>query len=64
LTIAQPTGAADVDDKWKEVKDGFDKWLKINCYLAAVWVGFKMLQFLPPEIANRIIEAALGYLGI
>ena len=51
-------------DKWKEVKDGFDKWIKINCYLGFIWVGFKVLQFLPPEIASRVIEAFLGKLGI
>jgi hypothetical protein len=53
-----------VEDKWKEVKDGFDKWLKITCYLALFGVGFRMLQYLPVHIAERIIEAALGYLGI
>ena len=51
-------------DKWKEAKDGFDKWLKINCYLAFIWVGFKALQFLPVDIANRVIEGILGYIGI
>jgi len=51
-------------DKWKEVKEGFDKWLKINCYLAFVWVGFKVLVLLPPDIANRVIEALLEKLGI
>ena len=54
---------ADVD-KWKEVKDGFDQWLKITCYLALIGVGFDLLQYLPVYIAERIIEAALGYLGI
>ena len=58
-----PWDAVDVD-KWKEVKDGFDKWLKINCYLGFIWVGFKVLQFLPPDIADRVIEAFLGKLGI
>jgi hypothetical protein len=56
-------GVADVD-KWKEVKDGFDQWLKITCYLALIGVGFDLLQYLPVHIAERIIEAALGYLGI
>jgi hypothetical protein len=56
-------GAVDVD-KWKEVKDGFDQWLKISCYLAFIWVGFDLLQYLPVYIAERIIEAALEYLGI
>lgn len=51
-------------DKWKEVKDGFDKWLKISCYLAFIWVGFQLLQFLPVHIADRIIEAFLGKLGL
>jgi hypothetical protein len=43
-------------DKWKEVREGFDKWIKINCYLGFIWVGFQVLQFLPPEIADRIIN--------
>jgi hypothetical protein len=62
--IALTTGAGHDMDKWKEAKDGFDKWLKINCYLAFIWVGFKVLQFLPPDIANRVIEAFLEKLGI
>jgi hypothetical protein len=52
------------EDRWKEVREGFDKWLKITCYLAFFYVGFYMLQFLPVHIAERIIEAALGYIGI
>jgi hypothetical protein len=52
------------EDRWKEVKDGFDKWLKITCYLGFIWVGFKVLQFLPVDIANRVIEAFLEKLGV
>jgi hypothetical protein len=52
------------EDRWKEVKDGFDKWLKITCYLGFIWVGFKVLQFLPVDIANRVIEGILGYIDI
>jgi hypothetical protein len=44
--------------------EGLDEWLKINCYLASVWVGFQVLQFLPIEIAERVIEAFLEYIGI
>ena len=58
------TDAAHDMDKWKEVKEGFDQWLKITCYLGFVWVGFKVLVFLPPDIANRVIEAFLEYIGI
>lgn len=51
-------------DKWKEVRDGLDKWLKISCYLAFIYVGFYMLRFLPVHIAERIIDAILNRLGI
>jgi len=51
-------------DKWKEVKDGFDKWLKISCYLALIGVGVHMLQFLPVYIVDRVIQAVLNRLGI
>jgi len=44
--------------------EGLEQWLKISCYLALVWVGFYSLQFLPVYIAERIIEAVLGKLGI
>lgn len=51
-------------DTWKVFMDGLDEWIKINCYLASVWVGFQVLQFLPIEIAERVIEAFLEYIGI
>lgn len=44
--------------------EGLEKWIKINCYLGFIWVGFQMLQFLPVHIAERVIEAFLGKLGI
>ena len=44
--------------------EGLEQWLKISCYLGFVWVGFYSLRFLPVEIADRIIEAFLEYLGI
>lgn len=52
------------DDRWREVREGFDKWLKITCYLGCVWVFLDIIKYLPPEIVNRIIEAALRRLGI
>jgi hypothetical protein len=64
LPTALTLGAVNEMDRWKEVKDGFDKWLKITCYLAFIGVGFHVLQFLPVYIAERIIDAFLDYLGI
>jgi hypothetical protein len=51
-------------DSWKDVKDGFDKWLKLCCYVAAVWVFLDIIKYLPKEVSDRIIEALLRKLGI
>lgn len=48
----------------KEVKDGFDKWLKITCYLGFVWVFVDVLPYLPPYLVDRIIEGVLRKLGL
>jgi hypothetical protein len=51
-------------DRWKEAKDGFDKWLKITCYLGFVWVALDILPYLPAHIVDRVIEGVLRKLGI
>ncbi len=51
-------------DLHKIFLDAMDKWLRVVCYLAAAWIGFDILVTLPPELANRIIEAILRRLGI
>lgn len=51
-------------DKWKEVRDGFDKWLKLTCYIGFIWVFLDILPYLPQHIADRIIEAILRKFGI
>lgn len=48
----------------KEFLANFEKWLKISCYLALAGVAFDFLKYLPPHIADRVIEAVLGKLGI
>ena len=52
--------------KWfnKEVQDGLDKWFKITCYLAGVWVALDVVKYLPPTLVDRIFEAVLRKLGI
>ena len=47
-----------------EVRQGFDQWLKISCYLAFAWVFLDILPYLPPQLANRIIEALLSKIGL
>lgn len=49
---------------WKELIENLQKWLTYSCYLAFIGVGFDLLQYLPVHIANRIIEAFLGKLGV
>lgn len=54
----------DDEDRWKEVRKGFDTWLKYSCYLGFVWIFLDILPYLPVHIVDRIIEAALVRLGI
>lgn len=62
--MAPPNVGGDVRDPWEEFKEGFDKWLKISCYLGFAWVFIDILPLLPVHIADRLIEALLGKLGI
>ena len=39
-------------------------WMEISCKLWIVWWAFGFLQYLPPALADRIIEAVLRKLGI
>jgi hypothetical protein len=48
----------------KDVLDGLDKWLKLNCYLAGAWVFVDLLPYIPPRIVERVIEGLLSKVGI
>ena len=52
--------------KWftKEVQDGLDKWFKLNCYLAGIWVLLNVLPYIPPKIVDRIVEGLLSKVGL
>jgi len=49
---------------WAEFLNNLAKWLKITCYLALAGVAFDFLKYLPPHIADRVINALLNKLGI
>jgi hypothetical protein len=51
-------------DGWKEVREGFDKWLKLCCYVAGAWFLLDIIKYLPKEVSDRIVEALLTRLGI
>jgi len=51
-------------DPWKEVREGFDKWLKLTCYIGFVWVFIDILPHLPPHLVDRIIDGLLKKLGL
>lgn len=51
-------------DPWDEFRGGFDKWFKLSCYLAFVWVFIDILPYLPRHLADRIIEALLNKIGL
>lgn len=48
------------DDFWKNLA----KWMTYACYAWIAWFVFSILPYLPVHIADRIIEAFLGKLGI
>jgi hypothetical protein len=54
----------DDNDPWKEARDGFDKWLRLCCYLGGVWVFLDILKVLPQEIGDKIVAAILNKLGL
>ena len=44
--------------------DGIEKWIKVICYLIFINFAFDFIITLPPDIANRIIDAIFRKLGI
>jgi len=49
---------------WDEFIKNLMKWMTISCYVWGGWMLFSILPYLPTELADRIIEAILGKLGI
>ena len=52
------------DDNWKAVRDGLDKWLRINVYLGCVWIFLDILKVLPQELGDKIVAAILKKFGL
>jgi hypothetical protein len=51
-------------DPWKQVRDGFDKWIKISCYIACLYWLVGMLPYLPRELADKIVALLLSKIGL
>lgn len=51
-------------DKWREVRKGFEKWMRLACYCMVGIIFLNVLPHLPDEIAVRIIDALLEKVGI
>lgn len=51
-------------DCLKEMREGFDKWVRLCCAIGVMWIFFNILPHLPTEIGNRIVEAILRKLGV
>jgi hypothetical protein len=51
-------------DHLREVREGFEKWIKLVVYLGAVWVVLDILPHLPDELAKRIMDKMLGAIGL
>lgn len=52
------------NERQKAVLDAFDKAFRVVAYCTAAWVFLDILKTLPPEIADRVINALLKKLGI
>jgi hypothetical protein len=56
---------ADVSrDTWKDVRDGFDRWIKLSCYLGFVWIFIDILPYLPQHLVDRIVDGLLAKVGL
>jgi hypothetical protein len=51
-------------DYLKEARDGFEKWIKLVCILAVIWIALDILPRLPEEIGKRVADKLLGLLGL
>ena len=49
---------------WDQFWKNLATWMTISCKLWVAWFLFSLLPYLPTELADRIIEAVLGKLGI
>jgi hypothetical protein len=51
-------------DYLKEMREGFEKWIKLCCVIGVFWIIFNILPHLPTEIGNRVVDKLLKMLGI
>lgn len=49
---------------WKEFLVGFERWLKLTCYLGYAWVFLDILPLLPRDIADRLVSGLLNRVGL
>lgn len=51
-------------DYRKEMRDGFEKWLKFTCAMLVLWLILNILPHLPAELGKRIVDKLLGMIGL
>ena len=51
-------------DYLKEMREGFEKWIRLCAYAGVVWIFLDILPHLPAEIGGRIVNGLLKKLGI
>lgn len=51
-------------DYLKEMRDGFERWIKLCCVIGVLWIILNILPYLPTEIGNRVVDRLLRMFGI
>lgn len=51
-------------DYLKEMREGFEKWIRLVCYMGVLYIILDILPHLPDELAKRVADKLLGALGL
>jgi hypothetical protein len=51
-------------DYLKEAREGFEKWIRLVCFMAVIWIILDILPRLPEEIGKRVADKLLGMFGL
>lgn len=51
-------------DYLKEMREGFEKWMRFTCYMLVLFIILDILPHLPDALGKRIVDKLLGLIGL
>lgn len=51
-------------DYLKEMREGVEKWIRLCCLIAVLWIILDILPHLPDALGKRIVDKLLGMIGL